>query len=435
MHGLNKYIFAAFCLFLLTAFFSQTAIAQFEGTDRRLRNAPVSERVPDDLRAEGLAFKGFVYRPSLVVSAEYIDNVLASPDNKLSDYLVSVQPGLKIVKKYDGHEFFIAGTGNIERFSSRSEENKEEYNLRAGGLLDLNSRWSIPFFVRKAMVKRNRQAPRDTKKSEEPLGINILESEVGIIRKFNRLSLKLEGVYEERTFDNGAALNGSEALIFSDSDRQIYTGRVGAEYELSRSKESEHVEHILFGDLEYSRNLYERLAFTGTSFSGDSGSRKRIGALAGFQTQYKGLLFARLGAGFYSENFDQADLDTVTSFDFSADVEYSPLSKLMLRFQAGRDVNQDNGFISGVEVSEYLLGLDYELLHNLYFESDFSYTNFDILESEREDKDWETELRIRYLNSRNLSTNFAFGYQDRSSTDPDAEFENFNFMIYLKSQL
>lgn len=419
---------AAICIYISG---TSGVYAQFEGLDRKLRNAPIEKRVPSELRPEGLSYKGFIFEPKISVSEKYTSNVLATEENEKSDYITVVAPGVKISKEYDGHSFFISGGANIERFARRSEENKEEYNIAAGANIVLNSRWSFPFFVRKFMVKRARDALRDSELSKEPLGIQVLKAQTGIVRKFNRVSLELIGGYESRRFDNGGSSDGNSAVIFSGGDRQIYKTGLTANYDFPRDVKGKFPEHRLFGEIEYERQLYDRRSFVAGSFSGDDGSRHKIGLLAGFETRYKGLLFARIGGGFFHENFDQQDIESTTSTDFTADIAYSPFSKMTMRFEAERNINQDNGFTQGIKESRFLLGADYEILHNLYWENDITYSIFEVTDEDREDKDYGAEMRLRYLNSRNLTSNLAIGYLQRESDQSEESFKDLNFRIFF----
>lgn len=64
----------------------------------------VFDRMPDDLRADGLKLGTFVLRPRLTVQAEHDDNVFAETVNGLSDTILSARPVLVLESDWKKHE-------------------------------------------------------------------------------------------------------------------------------------------------------------------------------------------------------------------------------------------------------------------------------------------------------------------------------------------
>ena len=403
-----------------------------------------SQRHPEDLRAPALVYKGFTYRPYLSVETRYDSNILRRENDTLSDYIVATRPGVEISKDIGRHRFAIRAEGNIERFTTRAEENKEEFSLELNGRIEANSRWSAPFRLTRINRQRSRDEPTDQALSTKPLDVDIFAAQLGIRRQFNRLSLTLQGNYQDIEFENGDGNDNSAFVVFSDNNRRDIGVMVRAQYDIARpvslsGDQSRHnlnrIEHSVFAELSAERSLFDRREFESGSFSGNSGSGHEIGALIGLTSQYKGLINGRIGLGYFQQSFDDPGLDDIRNLDFSADIAYHFRPKTTLRFEAERFVDQDNGFTSGVTRSKFILGADHELLHNLYLEGDLEYEDFEFEGIERDDDDIFARLRLRFLNSQNLESGFEAAFGQRSSSIPENEFDRFIFMLRLSGSL
>ena len=422
------------CSLVLGLMVSPGAMAQIKDPQNRTLR-PADERVPEELRAQGLVYKGFVYNPSVVVETRYDSNILSQNDDERSDYIVSIRPKLQVGKDYDGHRFSLEASGNISRFAKRPEENSEEFSLSGGALINANSKWSFPLEIERSRTKRARNAPTPNALTRKPLNIDKFKGSIGVTRNFNRLSLTLQGEYQDVEFQDGVLNGGNDVAVFSDDNREVYGGELNLKYEIPRGRNSADIEHSLFTTLAYSHQDNDTNSFVSGSFSGPSGDRDIAGLIAGFQTSYKGLLFARLGAGFIHQDFKESSLESTFDIDFLADIEYQIRPKISLYLQAEREIDQDNGFVSGVENSRFLLGTNYEIHHDLYLKAETEYKNFDFKNANREDDDFTGRIGLRYLNSRNIKSELDVSYTQRDSTVPVNEFDRFIFLLRLTGEI
>ena len=163
-------------------------LAQTQNNNQFTQRTLIDRRAPETLKPQGLYYKGFLYRPGFEIEGKYDSNVLTQEDNEISDYSVSVKPSLVVEKEIDAHNYKLTLEGDIERFESRTQENKEEFNLEFRGLTVLNSRWSIPTFVQRRNVERTRSEPAEFL-SAEPLDIDYFRASSGVRRQFTRLAL------------------------------------------------------------------------------------------------------------------------------------------------------------------------------------------------------------------------------------------------------
>lgn len=403
--------------------------------DRLQYQKPVDQRTPAELVAEGVEFKGFIIEPEMALEARYDNNILAANTDEDTDYIIAAQPSLTVRKEYSGHRFIAGADANIEKFADRSQEDKEEYSAYFRGFLDLNSRWAVPFGVNYARSFRDRTSPQQASLTVEPTSIDTLGASLGILRNFNRLSVSLTGSYSDKDFGNGVTEADGSIVVFEDNNFEAWGGVLGLRYSIPGGAGAGDIDHVLYADLTYEKRNFDKRGFVIDDFTGNSSDNTQMGFLAGFETTYKGLLFANVGAGMIRQEFDDPAFQKTDRFDISADIEYNLTPKLSVQLLADRDFRQDSDFSQGFLRSNYGAGFDYEIRHNLYLDTLFTYTDFEFIEEETENQDIEAQLGLRYIHSPYLQSSAGIEYQDRTSSESSSEFDRMIFMLRLTGQI
>ena len=419
-------------LFLVAS--TDSAVAQTPD-EREMLQRPSDSRTPEDLRPKGLVWRGFLYRPALEIESGYIDNVLAEDQDIKSDFFTRVKPSLRVEKEIGRHSLFFTGRANVERFAKRSKENVEEFSISTSGVIEAKSDLAFPFRIQYSQDHRNRDEPTSNLSTDTPRGVDRLLLKTGVIKKFNRLNLSIQGEYEKLRFDNEKSLNRQEAVIFDDNDREEYAGLIRLSYEFPRNSDANNIEHEVFTNLRVETQEFERGEFTGNGFDGPRADRDIYQGLLGFRTDYKGLLFARIALGYEEQIFEADSIENISYLDFLADIEYVIHPKMTLRLNAARDIIQTADNQSGITETTFLGGLDYELLHDLYLETEYRYKDFKFESSERKDKDHFGIVRLNHILSRYLSAELEATHQRRSSTIDSEEFDRTIFLLRLRGEL
>ncbi len=414
------------------------AQAQALREERELLQLPVDERAPEDFRKPPITYKGFFIRPEIELETRYDSNIFAASEDKRDDIVAAVRPGISALKLFNAHSFLVRGTANIQRFARESSEDKEEFSGFFRGRLDLGGRWSAPFSLNLAKRVRDRTSPRSQGFATEPLAFTTSRISGGASREFGRFALTLLGDYSRLRYDDGVSAQAGTPVIFSDNDRDIAGARLQMRYGIPRGLPADGFEHILFLNYGIEKQQFKRLNFVNGSFSGVSEDNLKQGFLAGFETDYKGLLFANLGAGYFVQNYDDPRLDKTAEIDFNANVAWNVMPKLTLLFEAGRDSDQNNDFLGGLIRTDYKLGFDYELKHDWYIGGAFTYADFDFsdnAETDRQEEDYLAELRLRHLINRSLEAELELSHQSREANIPDNEFDRTIFLLRLTGRL
>ena len=403
------------------------AMAQAETAlrdERRQLELPVDERLPEELQAPGMVYRGFAYAPRLTLQGKYDNNIYATPTDEKSDYSLSIQPELTVKKEFSSHKMVFGGKAEIERFADHSDENKKDYSLFARARLVGENHWELPLSTSFDKKARDRITPQITR-TGEPEDIKTFNVKVGVRHNFNRFSLALMDEHKNSEFDDGTDIVTGAPVIYSDNDYRRDGVRLESRYEMPGGN------HILFGDIFYGQYDYDRRDST----TGLSGSRDEYGLMAGVESNYKGLIFSHIGAGGRRQSFDDSTLDNISILDLQADIAWNILPKLTLKVAADRNINQDNGFTQGIIENIYGIGADYEFLHNLYFESDLGYATYDFKGTGRDDTDHSAGIGLKYYNSRRFETGLSAIWQRRDSNTPAAEFDRTMVMLSLTGKL
>lgn len=381
------------------------------------------KQYPPELQAVPRNFHGFKYLPSLAITGLYDSNVFGDTDNETSDLITKIKPQLSMTKDY-GNLFLSLNTHvELSRYMEQSSENKADYYGRFSGQYVLNSKWKVPFGITYSQTTRDRGSPTaNIERTDKPLTTDYSHYSLGAVRTFNRLSVGLIGTYSAFKLEDGVSeTNPVNRIIFSDNDHSTAEGRLEMTYEFLRgSGSSEAPEHFLYANFRAGEQNFERRSWTGNDFDGLRRDRNIYGALAGFQTKYKDIISAKIGAGVIRQDFSESSLEATQNLDFEADISYLIRPKLLLGFTAGRDIRQDNDLLQGLVESSYALSAEYELRHDLYLRTGLGYVVSDFLgDLDREDKDVSASVGLDYiLNPRfSLSSEILHLQRDSSSSN------------------
>lgn len=394
---------------------SDTASAQQNQFKRNLilDKTLQARQLPEELKNKGLVYKGFIYKPSLDVETRYNSNVLAQTNDTTPDFVHALGPGIGVQKEYGLNKFHFNVDLNIERFYSREQENKEEFRVQTRGTIGINSRWLLPYDVFFTRNTLNRTQPRQSNTTKTPTRRRRFNAETGIKRRFNRGSLALIGHFRELSLEDGRAIHTNQPVIKSDSNRTEYGATLNARYLLG--PRNERPEYNLFAVLTVNQQDFEKRRFENGAFQGPTSDRTEYIGTLGFETRYKDLVYANLGAGLQRQAFDADGSDSVNAFRFSAELRAKITPGSSLNFRGTRNVNQESELTKGSINTRFGTGLDYELRHDIYFNSNVDYIHRDFIEDQRVDEDFIAKSGIKYFLNDNLTSEISLRYRDRSS--------------------
>ncbi|MCD8497019.1 MAG: outer membrane beta-barrel protein [Alphaproteobacteria bacterium] len=401
-------------------------------TSASVKGLGPTDRLPAELRPQGMIYKGIAFLPSLGLETVYNDNIYATKDDTVSDFITRFKPSLVLKKLYDGHSVGAGISGNIERFASERSENKEDMNAFVQGELIANTRWSFPFELNYDQKARPRIDPTRNQSPEEPATISTTSANLGVTHTFNRLIVKLLGRYKDKSFDDGISAQTGNPILYSAQDYSTAGGLLGLEYVFLRGRNSQRPEHSIYLNIAQDKQTYDTANTTLSDGSVVKSNSINQSILAGFKTSYKGIIFANIGAGIIRRDFDESELDTLQNLDLEADIAYSMTPKTTWRFNAQREMDQDSDFARGFLRSTYTLGLDYELYHNLYLQNELEYMTLNFEDQDSFDReDYTARMNLQYFLNPSWQAGAGVDYKTRKSDNELSEFDRLMIMLRL----
>jgi len=401
---------------------------------RQIRREPdqeslkiVDERLDPALRPVSIRWRGFEIYPLLKTSQTIDSNIFATEGNETSDFITVVNPSLFIQKEYGRHNFSYLIEGDVQKYWDNSDEDNQNFNTKFNGVLEARRELSFPFEIGYAIGHEKRAQNFSTNFAKEPIRFKTFNKAFGVSYDPNRLGLSLVGRHDTIRFDDSENTVG-QAVIRSDADRDVTELEARASYDILPN-------HRPFVSLTYTDTDYLKKDFQNGALSGPERDSKSIGALAGWELIYKGLVEGYLGAGFSRRNYDSNAIKDVSSAKLAANIAWNFNKKATLTLGVRRSIAEDNEVLSGIVLTQGRLELDYEFMHNLFFNAFADKALADFSQSTREDDILSLGTGLRYILNPRYSVSGHYDFQERASNAPGLDYDRHQVMIRFNARL
>lgn len=378
----------------------------------------------------------FSVKPSLAISEEYTDNVFERNQNKKSDYITRVQPGLAL--KYNAPLWdWDLGYGFDYRYYARgSRKDDTTHNINARGLVKIIDE---VLFLELSDVYRRVSLDVTRDNTSESLYSNQSDQNVGsvspyiVLRPTSRLTIKTGYRYNNTWYKDPQAVS-----------KQSHVGFVNNSYEITSKL-------FLTGDYTFTREI----PLKNSSFY-------RHEAYVGPRYEYADKSFIYAKGGFIASNYDNGshqlnpswNAGITHAFDIivanvSTGVKYSddPLGSSMREtsYNASLTGNLPRGnltlqgsyteffdaTVDRMKNKRYSGGVNgaYELVQDLRVSLGFTYENYhDLLLKGITDK-YFVDCGLNYSFGKELSVGLSYKYIDYSSAVIVADNKQINRVI------
>ena len=222
----------------------------------------------------GIRVGTFTLFPTVDLGAAWLSNVFRSKPAR-SDAALEFRPTLRAVSNWRVHALELRATGNLSQFNEFPRESDRAYALEARGRLDITRRTSASAGVLREVV----QEPRGTLESRLRGGaradVTTNEARLQVDHRFNRLSVQLRGLVQDRTFED--TRDGSAVVSNRDRNRMATeeTARVAYAFKPSLA---------VFGEAGINQRRFEAAPADGLRRDSD-GERYRVGVSFGTTSQ------------------------------------------------------------------------------------------------------------------------------------------------------
>ncbi|MDQ3564377.1 MAG: outer membrane beta-barrel protein [Pseudomonadota bacterium] len=369
----------------------------------------VTSRQRPELDPLGIRAAGFLIYPSLAVSEQYNDNILARREEK-DDFITFISPGVKARSDWNNHALNFRADANIAKYADNGDEDFEDYAFGTDGRLDITRNQSLFVNALYSHLHQNRGDPDD------PQGRNQGEYDLytitgGYNHRFNRLSVRLEGTGAQYDYDNITADDGS--TIRQDvRDRTDAIGTLRAAYELRPGYSA-----FLLGS--YNNRSYD-IEFDPLSdrLRSSDGYEVALGA----ELALTGVTTGEVHVGYRSQFYDDPRFGTIDGITGGASIYWNVTTLTTITGRVERTIEDTtfNTTVGGTPAAGYFRTrygfiVDHELLRNLLLQASLFGIQEDFNDIDRTDDSLLATVGATYLMNRYLDLSIGYGYRDRSS--------------------
>ena len=340
----------------------------------------------------------------------------------MDDLITVVHPSIAVKSDTANHSIRFHAGARIGRFADRGSEDFEDFDISADGRLDVLRTTRLFGLLRYQALHEDRSSV-DEANGKEPVEYGLASVSLGGMHEFNRLSLRLVGRARHLDFDDARTAAG--APIDQDArDRDVYSVMLRAAYELAPEYEG-------FIRTTYNFRDYD-VAADENGVNRDSNGYEIV---AGATADFTGVTFGEIFFGFLSQDYDDAQLNTVDGFSFGAKVTWNPTPLTTVKGWARRLVKETTQVdVSGVLHGALGFSVDHELLRQLLLHAEFSYASEEFEGSTREDDLFLAALSVKYMLNRNYFLRADYRFRRRESTVATEEFDQNVFTVRFGAQ-
>ena len=402
---------SCFAVSVLTAVWVASAFGQ--GT---VRDETVLERPRTDYDALGARVGGFDLFPSVTIGQRWDDNIYRVDDDAPSDQIAFAHPSLRALSRWSKHSLVLEAGARADRFSDTEDENNTDWFAALAGRVDIGRNTEVHAGV-EARDQRESRGGAYSLAGGEPDTFEVRTASAGWRSRLNRLSVSLDGRYDDYGYDN-------PARRFRDRNDREWRGQAGY---LVRSGHE-----VFLRATRFERRYDTRRA----GLDRDSDGWEFA---VGVDLDLGGLIFGELFAGYRRQTYEGVGLRSVERPSFGAALDWNPTPLTTVSARASRTVQETVLDASGVVVTQVEAGVAHELLRNLLLTASLDFSNNDyrvVAGRARHEGDiWGGEFGVRWLARRTLHVDVSYRYETRDSTIPRDDYGNHVASLALTLQL
>jgi len=351
----------------------------------------------------GIRLGTFRLFPTLDLTGMFDDNVFATSNDKKSDYVGIVSPGLTLRSAWKEHELNLWSSAEIGRYARFKRENYEDYQLGFDGRYD---------FARDFYAFGGLEFDRTHEARESPDGVfglrptiyRDLDGHAGLHKEFGPFTIRFGGTIRWLDYDDVA---GTSSIINNDDrDRVMYTIAARVSYKFARGYE-------LFGQATYDRRDYAAYADDNGYRRNSHGYRMAVGLKAELGRQ----LDAEVYAGYLEQIYDDVRFRPVSNIHFGARLRWLVKPSILITGFVDRSIEETTlAGASSYISTRFGLRFEHALAEKWTLLAHTSYSANQYQDIARTDDIYSAGIGLRYYIDRRLWLGLDYSYQYRDST-------------------
>ncbi len=365
---------------------------------------------PEDFQPPGARLGSFVLLPGADLAWGYNDNVFYLPENEISDSVWHVRPYADLRSDWNRHALNFSAWADIARFDDFSENDYEDWSVRADGRVDvLQNSWfsaDVSYF----RLHEDRRTP-DAGGPITPTQFDYGGWGAGYDHIFNRL--KVGAYYNFNSFDYDDNVTGDVEII-DNTDRNRDQDRLTLRADWQLGPET-----AIFGSYGWNDISYD-LPVDRNGFNRDSDGSTITAGVAWDMTD---LLVGDLSVNYSEQSYDDPRFPSVDGWGLGAGLTWTPrrTSTVNVRLRASpQETNQAGtpGYFSQLWSARYQEELRMNLLFNLrgsYTDNDYKNPGLDPSTELSNTEVIRADVGLSYLFNRNVSLSGGYAFERQNS--------------------
>ena len=392
----------------------------FAQTDSR--TTTVMDRERPELDALGAKAGGFTLYPSVEIDQTYNDNIFATQNGEIDDFITTIRPAVRIESDWNQHYLGFNGSADVVRYWDNGQEDHETADLRVDGRIDIRRDTNVTAAAGYEKGSEERGSVNDAGGST-PTEFDVVSFDAGIFNRWNRASVSADGTIRQRDFDDVQSTAGT--INNDDRDRDEYKLDLRGGYEIQ--EEYEAFVQLILTSVDYDAAVDD---------NGLDRDNEGYEIRAGARLDFTGLLFGDVFVGYLNRDYEGATLSSVDTIVGGLDLTWNVTPLTTVKGGFSREVAETTlTAASGTLTTEYRVSADHELLRNLILSARASMSTEEFEGVSREDDYIKAGFGAKYMLNRNFSLVLDYDYSRRDSNVAGSDNDINKILLRLRAQL
>ena len=346
----------------------------------------------------------FRIRPTLSLTQTFDDNVFNTDRNTRSDWITLVSPSVKVDSTWESHRLHLSAGAESGTHWRYNDEDYLDYwgriegRYRAGGNTDVFAALGY------SDEHEGRDAPDSSAGQLEPTTFSTIDANLGLRHSHGDTTLRMGGTYETLEFDDAPAVGGP--IRNDDRDRKLLGAGIRATVGLQD-------EHSIFVQAQYDHRSYDR----DTDRYGYERSSDGYRAAVGLMRDWSGGSLEGY-VGIISQDYDDRRFDRINRPDFGGRLKIFLNDRTRLTMTLRRSLNETTEIGSpGYLDTAFSSRLEHDISPRFIPYLGLEYSDYDFLETGREDKTYAAGAGLKYFVTRNAHIVLGAHHRSRDSND------------------
>lgn len=414
-----------FCIAMVMVF------SPFVSAEEAEKGNTVVNRSRPELRPLGIAVGSFLVYPEFGLTGGVNDNIFATNDEVIDDYVTIISPGLSVKSNWNNHALNLKASANIGRYQDIDSEDYEDGEISVDGQYNVTKGINLDAGVTIGRYHLSRFSEDDNFR----LVPTIYTKDalfVGYGHKRGKYNFRLEAGFNREDYDDVPGLiNGAATIIdqdYRDMDERVVQLRGAYEYLLGSN---------VYFNLKKIRRDYDNFQSDLFIERSSGGHEIVVGGEFASNEMITGDIFVGISEQIYPHPQEDIRNPVLGAY---LDWNITTLTTIGLNLEHLLWRTTLRNFV-GYKSTSAAITIDHEFLRNLILNAGItrtenSYNGIDL--ASREDSLFEVKTGVKYMANRHFSVTGEYIYQQRDSIDntipPDRSRDASRNTLYLQIQ-